>query len=351
MSERTPVRPAQVTIAAGLVMAGSVIVVLMAFSQVTELRSLDTREAVEEYLSKPPGDALGLGLQDALSALRAVSMIAAACAAATAILGFFVLQRDRRARVALSVLAVPLFLSGLVSGGLASAVVAAAIVMLWFQPSRDWFDGRTPAARERPPVAPPGPDAAGQRDPLLDLPPPSAPPLHPTPYGSQASSTGTYASPPASPYVTAPVTGARPATVRWACVLTWVFSALAFVMLALTLAVMLAQPDTLLDEAYRQNPDLAEQGLSDGVLRATVYATSGVVMSWSIAAVALAVLAWRRVRWAARGLVISAAVAGALCLLVVVGSALLLVPLVACGGTVALMLRPESRRWYAGSGS
>ena len=56
MSEPKLVRPPQVTVAGWLVVAGSVVVVLMAFDQVSALRSLETREAVEEYLSKPPGD-------------------------------------------------------------------------------------------------------------------------------------------------------------------------------------------------------------------------------------------------------------------------------------------------------
>ena len=106
---------------------------------------------------------------------------------------------------------------------------------------------------------------------------------------------------------------------------------------------MLAQPDTLLDEVHKQNPDLADQGITDAVLRTTVYVTAVVVMVWSLAAVALGVLAWRRVRWAATGLMVSAGVAGGLCLLVVVGSALLLLPLVGCAATVALLLRPEAR--------
>ena len=153
MTEPKPARPPQVTLAGWLVMAGSVVVVLMAFSQVAGLRSLETRESIEEYLSKPPGDSLGLGVQGVLSLLRIAYMVAAACAAATAILGWQVLQRSRGARVALSVLVVPLFLTGLASGGIASAVVSAAILMLWFQPARDWFDGiaRAPVRGRRRP--------------------------------------------------------------------------------------------------------------------------------------------------------------------------------------------------------
>ncbi|WP_372736805.1 hypothetical protein, partial [Nocardioides sp.] len=109
MAETREGRPAQVTIAAWLVMAGSVVVVLTAFEQIAGLQSLETREAVEEFLSQAPGDGLGLGVQGALSALRVVTMVAAATATATALLGFQVLRRARVARLVLTVLALPLF--------------------------------------------------------------------------------------------------------------------------------------------------------------------------------------------------------------------------------------------------
>jgi hypothetical protein len=131
-------------------------------------------------------------------------------------------------------------------------------------------------------------------------------------------------------------------------VLTWLFSASAFALLAVTLAVMIAAPDTLLDELHKQNPDLADQGVTESVLRTTVYVMSAVVMAWSAGAIALAVLAWRRIRWAAIGLMISAGIAGGLCLLVIVGAFVVAVPLVACAATFLLLIRPESRAWYAG---
>src|SRR3954465_2917227 len=134
MAEPKPVRPPQVTVAGWLVMAGSAIVVLLALGQIAKLHSLDTREAVEDYLSRPPGDQLGLGVQDALTALRVVLTITGVAAAAAAVLGWDALQRSSRARAAPSVLAVPLFLSGLsfdsfVGGGVLPAMVTAAIVM------------------------------------------------------------------------------------------------------------------------------------------------------------------------------------------------------------------------------
>jgi len=345
MSDTAPARPPQVTMAGWMILAGSVIVVLMAFSQVSELRTLQTREAVEDYLSTPPGDSLGIGVQGALQAMRIMTMVAAASAAATAILGWQVLQRSKGARIALSVLAVPLLVTGLVTGGLVSALVVAASVMLWFQPARDWFEGRSPAPRpvartaSRPdPFAAPSTQAgqAGQagRVPLLDLPPPSAPPLHPTPYASGA-------------VARRDASDARPASVVWACVLTWAAAGLTATLLVVTMLVVAADPDALFAEVRRQNPDLVEQGMTDGVMRATLFTVGGLVVVWSGVALALAVLTWRRVRWAAIALTVSAACAGVLCLVMLVGSVLMVVPLAACALASSLLLRPEARAWYA----
>ena len=129
-----------VTIAGWLVVGGSIGVVVGAFVQVAGLQSLATREAVEKYLSEPPGDTLNLGVHDVLDLIRVLATIAAVCAAATAVLGYQVLQRSRAARVGVTVLVVPMFLTGLVTGGIAPALVAAAVIMLWFQPSRSWFN-------------------------------------------------------------------------------------------------------------------------------------------------------------------------------------------------------------------
>jgi len=131
-----------VTIAGWLVVGGSIGVVVGAFAQVSGLQSLATREAVEKYLSEPPGNALDLGVHDVLDIIRVLATVAAVCAAVTAVLGYQVLQRSRAARVGVTVLAVPMFLTGLVTGGIAPALVAAAVVMLWFQPSRSWFDDK-----------------------------------------------------------------------------------------------------------------------------------------------------------------------------------------------------------------
>ena len=79
-------------------------------------------------------------------------MIAAGCATAAVILGYQVLRRSRTARIGLTVLAVPLLFSGMVTGGFLSSIVVACALLLWLQPARDWFAGR---AAPRPPG--PGP--------------------------------------------------------------------------------------------------------------------------------------------------------------------------------------------------
>ena len=158
MSQPTvPERPRQVTMAAWMIMAGSALVVLTVFDRVAGLHTLETREAVEKFLAEPPGNDLGIGVEGVLTALRTASMVAAGCATAAAILGYQVLKRSRGARLALTVLAVPLFVTGLVSGGFLSSLVAAASVMLWLQPARDWFDGvtRQQATADDRPEAPP----------------------------------------------------------------------------------------------------------------------------------------------------------------------------------------------------
>jgi hypothetical protein len=339
MSEPTPTRPPQVTLAGWLVMGGSVLVVLLAFSEVASLHSLDTREAVERRVADRGGDFFGLDVEGVLTAMRVLLMVAAASATATAILGWHVLRRSKGARIALTVLAGPLFVAGLVQqGGFASAMVTAAILMLWFQPARDWFDGITREAPASPRPLPDRPfdgtEPASGRDALLDHPPPTAPPLHPTPYA-------------AGPAPHSARVGRRPGAVRWACVVTWSFSTCAALLFAATIVSMVADSQPLIDELQRQDPDLAARGMSDGELEAVLYAVSAGMLVWAAAAIVLAVLVWRRVRWAAIALRISAGAAAALSVIGVVSSLAFAVPVAACAAVLALLLRPEARAWLS----
>ncbi|WP_243059622.1 hypothetical protein [Nocardioides sp. SR21] len=328
MSEPSPARPRQVTLAAWLIMVGSVIVVAMVFDQVAGLHTLETRASVEKFLSEPPGNDLGISADAVLTLLRTVAMVAAGCATAAAILGYQVLRRSRSARMALSVIAVPLFLTGLVTGGFVSSVVAASAVMLWLQPARDWFDGITrqpaPAAGAAP--APVGPPPAGQ-------------PARPAPYAAP------YPAPYPTPY-TVPAT--RPRAVVWACVLTWVFSSIAILGMVGAGVALALEPQPLIDRAREQNPELSAQGVTDNLLLGVTFAMVVALVLWCISAIVLAVFTFRRAEWARIMLVICAGTAAALSLAgLVFGAFLLAFSLVGSVAVAALLIRPDVRPWFA----
>ncbi len=347
-----PPRPRQVTLSAWLIMLGSVLVVLTVFERVSGLQSLETQQGVEQFLSEPPGSGLGLGVQGVIEILRVLGLVAGASAAATGILGFYVLQRSRGARIALSVLAAPLFVAGMATGGFMSSLVVVSAVMLWFQPARDWFNGITPEvappAAERP-VERPADRPAGETEQRhgVDAPvggaPAGAPPAYPG-FGTAPAAGQQPGWPPPPPG--APVPGHRPGGVLAACVLTWVMSSLAAVLMAISAAVLVASPGRVYDEVISQNPELADQGIGQDVLVEATYVLGAVVIVWSLVAIALAVLVFRRVGWARPVLMASAGVSGLVCLLALaVGQVLTLLPLTACVATVALLVRADARAW------
>ena len=315
------------TLAAWLIMVGSAIVVAMVFDRVGGLHTLETRDSVERFLAEPPGSDLGIGVDGVITLLRVVSMVTAGCATAAAILGYQVLRRSRSARLALTVLAVPLFLTGMVTGGFVSSVVAASAVMLWLQPSRSWFDGTAPPARV------PAPPAARET--------PTAPVVPPAAYRPVA---GPVAGPAER---SSDRSSERPPAVLGACLLTWVSSGLIAVGLLLTAAVLLINPDPLLDDVHRRQPDLADQGVSDGMLVVVSLAMIAAIVLWCVAAVVLAILVYRGADWARVVLLVSAGVAAAISLLgAAAGGFLLLVSFAASAAAFSLLLRPSTRAWF-----
>lgn len=321
-------RPSQVTLAAWLTMVGSAFVVLLVFDRLAGLHTLETRQSVQKVLAEPPGSDLGISVDAVIATVRVLAMVAAGCATAAGILGYQVLRRSRGARLALTVLAVPLFLAGLVTGGFVSSLVAASAVMLWLQPARDWFDGVTRPA----PAAFRAPDA-GQ-----SVQPPASPPLYR----------------PAQPSAVAPVAPGppvpplpRPGAVGVACVLTWVSSGVSALGMGLTALLLALEPDTLLDEVHRQNPELAQQGVSDRLLVGVTYAMIAAITLWCLSAVVLAVLVLRGVEWARIVLVVSAATSAALSLVgTASGAVLLVLTLITSIVTIALLMRPDVRAWF-----
>jgi hypothetical protein len=332
-----------VTLAAWLIMVGSAIVVAMVFDRIGALHSLETRQSVEKFLSEPPGSDLGVGVDGILTMLRIVSMVAAGCATAAAILGYHVLRRSRSARLALTVIAVPLFLTGMVTGGFVSSVVAAAALMLWLQPSRDWFrDAGTPAPRVGA-LAPRMSSPAGTPTPESWVSPAAQQTAQPT-----VEPTVEPALPAAVPRTSQPAT-ARPPAVLTACVLTWICSGLTAIGLVLTAVVVAVDPDVVLDDVHERQPDLAEQGISDDLLIGVTIAMLAAFVLWCVAAAVLAALVLRRIDWARIVLVISAAIAALLSLAGLFGGATpLVLTLVAASGAVVLLVRHDVNAWFRG---
>lgn len=358
-------RPRLVTIAGSMVIAGSVLLVLNTFEQISGLRTLETREAVERLLADPPADGLGLSVSEVLDVMRVLAMIGAACAAAAAILGGYALRRSKSARIGLTVLAVPLVLTGVTLGGFLATLVAVSIAMLWLQPARDWYDGITrpePVRRPEPPapvaptppstsVAPPSEPRAypGFGGPQYPTGPQQHPQQHPQPHPQPYAPQQPYGRP--APYAPGPPAGPRPAAVVWACALTWALSGLVAVGMVLSAVVVAVSPDVFLDQLRRQDAQLAED-VTEDLLIGTIIGMAVVLVVWCTAAAVVALFAFRRAGWARVTLLVSAAVAGAGCLLgTALGSFPLLVPMIGCAVTVSMLNRREVRAWFAARGS
>ena len=352
---------------------GSAAVVLTVFDLIANLRSIDTRERVQKALSEPPLDGMGIDTQQVLSVMHVLAMVAAGCATAAAILGWHVLHRNKQARLWLSVLAVPLFLAGLVTGGFLSSMVAVAVVMLWTRPARDWFDGRAPSPaldgglRERqppdqqtPPSSPSAPtpyrgfgsQGGGPSD------TPTAPQPHPQgqPGGQDAPGGPTYPpapggwpaaqQPPAQQRVGVPFVTARPREVLQACLITWVFSGVVVLAMALVLISFAADP-SLIDDVYSSDRRFADSGLTADQIRSYSLGLALVFGLWALAAAALAVLVMLGRRWARYVLIASSVLTALLTLVMVVAAPVLLVVTLAGVATAVLLTRPAVGAWFA----
>ncbi|HEY0951248.1 hypothetical protein, partial [Nocardioides sp.] len=139
----------------------------------------------------------------------------------------------------------------------------------------------------------------------------------------------------------------RPSAVVGACLLTWVSSGLIALGLLLTAAVLLIDPDPLLDDVHRRQPHLADQGVSDGMLVAVSLGMIALIVLWCVAAIVLAVLVYRGVDWARVVLLVSAGIAAAISLVgAAAGGFLLLASFAAAAAAFSLLLRPSTRVWF-----
>ena len=201
-------RPRPVTTAAFLVVAGSVLLVFTLMETLGSLRGTDMRQSVEEILAEPPGNGLGISVDQVLDALHVLGLVAGALAAAAFVLGIFVWQGHRGARTALTVVTVLLVMTMPVSGVM-PVLLAIAIGMLWSRPARDWFNGVAPTESSSSAggkARPAAPAASGRLRSDAGGPPPGRPAV-PPPAPSAPPSSGGWQPKPAGGWQPRPAAG------------------------------------------------------------------------------------------------------------------------------------------------
>jgi hypothetical protein len=357
----TPTRPRQTTFAGGMIVIGSIFLLLTVWESMTGLRGIESREAVEAFLADSPGREMGLTVEQALQLLRAVATAAGVCAAVAAVLGVYALRGQRSARVGLSVLALPLFASGIVTGGFMSSIVAVAIALLWLSPSKEWFRGEVAPERTKPDQAsaavwpPPMPGSTSSTSASTSSTKAAPPAAHgePTalgetspyapraPFGEAPAQHGTWPTLPPAP-------SRRPEGVVLAFVLTLVSAGLVLLLVGISVVVMAVSPDLMMEEVMRQQPELAEQGVTRSLLQTTTFVMGGLTIAWAATAIVLAFLTLNRRRVAAQLLMASAALSALVCVVGTFASLLLALPAFASIVTVAVLRRPDVRAWLAG---
>lgn len=326
MSTTTAARPRQTTMAGVMVMLAAVFVVLAAFDRVARLRSLETRESLERVIKDIPGG-FSPSVESVIQVSHVVAIVAALCAVAAVALGWQVLQGSRRARLVLSVLAVPIFLTGLVAGGFMSSIVTVATLMLWLSPSREWFAGK--------PIPEPVKPGQTKREANVDA-----------LTGRTSDEVAAPVQPTGWSVAPVPARDKRPDPLTVAIVLTVVTAGFVLVSSVVTLVVLVTQPDLMLDELRRTNPELESQGTSDRLLLAAAYFSGGFTLFTSGLAVVLAVLMAKRRAWAARLLLICAGACALFCIIAAIASPIALIPAAAAIATVNCLRRPEVRAWF-----
>lgn len=348
MSESNAPRPGHVTLAGWLIILGSLAAVAASWQQISTLRTLDTRDKVHQMLAGPLAGS-GASVNAVLDVMHGLAVISGACAAAAAILGWYALQRNRSARIGLTVLALPLFFAGMSGGGFFSSLAAASVALLWMPTARSWYAGVDRPTH--PTLEPSG--QPGQPEHAVDR--PSLEPAH---------HTATYAAPPMSAQQPQAWTGhwqqaappavdtRRPAAVTIAAILTWVTSALFSASTLLAAVVTTANPGMLESLVKKEQAVLERSGqgsvqISTDLLLVALWLVTAAVVLVAVTVSVFAVFAWRRQEWARIALLVCSGVAAAFFLISALSSPATVLFLAAAVATFAFLLRPETRAWFA----
>lgn len=351
---RAPARPRQVTIAGVMATVACLLLVFTLFDAMAQVRSAEMRDSIDEFLRRPPGDGLGLDPSGVVALLRGVVLFSGALAAAGVVLSIFALQRHRGARIGLSVAAALMLFTATFVAGFLPVVVAVAATMMWGREARDWFDGREPRPRpvpgssgraEDPGTGTSAVGMAAWQQPSHDDPRGAVPPPAAHPFGAAPDPHRVAPQPPGQPGgYPGRVSSGRPTAVTVAVWLTWVFGGLVTGSFLLVVLTLLVQRDQLLAE-MQKNPAISDLGVSSQQILGFLWVLSAVSIFWALSAMALAVLAFRRVGVARIALVVSAGFAGVVSLFVVPFGWLHAVAAFTC---MALLLGRSSSQWYAG---
>lgn len=390
-------RPRQLTMAGWFVVVGSVFLVASVFDSVANLNSVDTRQSVTDALTTGSGAGLGLSVGTALTLMRVGLTVAAVCAAAAAVAGFFVLRRHRGARLLLAVLAVPLLVTAPLTGGLMGALVVAATMTMWNGQARDWFAGRP--VRQAQPLGGRGPQGGGttaprkanpfdqhgdlgagpehmpgqqpdqqsgpqpDRDPQSSSAPDASsgsatPPSVAFPSRQPAATPGFGALRPDDRSVLTDPRGPQPGShpgapgdqaagpvppgVKIACYATWVFSGIALVMSVVAMVVLATNPDVFVTPLVG-DPSFERFAVPRESIVPSLWLLAVLGAGWCLGACVLAGFTWRRHDWARWLLAFSA---GFAFLLALAAFPVGMIHQLACALTIGGLFNATTRAWF-----
>ncbi|NHA01450.1 hypothetical protein G5V59_20940 [Nocardioides sp. W3-2-3] len=216
MSEQQA-RPVQATLAGGLIIGGSLLLIALAWERVSLLNTLDVREGLQEWLTR--NEVRGLTVEEITATIRVLCIVGGGAAAASAILGFQVFQRSTSARLVLAGLAPLLLVGGLATSTPLGILAVLGVALLWAQPTRDWYAGRPWAEQHR--------ERREQRLALMRSGSPTLPPASPASPAPQQGQ-APVPPPPGAPALPRerPLAVRRPGALTGGCILTWVLTPL-----------------------------------------------------------------------------------------------------------------------------
>ncbi|MEO9322653.1 hypothetical protein ABFT23_04130 [Nocardioides sp. C4-1] len=359
MTAKTPPRPPQVTMLGSFVLGASAMLVLLAFDRVAALTTIEAQQDIADFLGTSSGEVLGLDADGMQTLIKAIWTFLGGAAVITSFLGWRVLQRDRGARLALSILVPLMLLSGSVVwqvnatfsfDEMLTILVAVSTLLLWTQPARDWFAGRTPA-----PLAPRPTSTAATAAPAAPTSTPTALPGYaPPPTAGQSAGAST---PPPAPDpwgrtpTAAPEPGKQPLPrpVVTAVVATIVASSVVLAACLIGLVGVTTDrsgmENAMADEISGRSA-YDDLDLDPALLVNLTIGLLVVLLVWAIIAIGLAAMVANRVNAARIALAVSAIGAALASLL----GAMLVVPLLitaACITVAVVLLRSSTSQWFA----